>query len=347
MNRNINILKQTTIKDVAQAAGVSIATVSRVLNKQPGVSKELSEQVEKAVKQLNYQLNGIARALKISQSRSIGLIIPDIENPFFPALVRGVEDAAQKQGYAVILCNTDGKPEEEDRYLKFLLSKQVDGILFAGNLNFEQNKSWLSTLPVPIVLLDRRILGAPFSTVLVDNELGASMAVDHLIKQGRKGIAIIGGKPESPTSIERVNGAMNSLKAHGHSIEEHLVFAGYFTFEGGYEATEKLIQSGQSFDAVFAANDMMAIGVIECLGKYGRQVPEDVAVVGFDDIRMAAWYKPSLTTIKQPVYVMGQVAVQIMVDHITGAITECNDKILIPELIVRQSSGGKGDMYDK
>lgn len=344
MNRKINSLKQTTIKDVAQAAGVSIATVSRVLNKQAGVSKELSEKVQVAVDQLNYQLNGIAKALKSSQSRSIGLIIPDIENPFFPALVRGVEDAAQKQGYAIILCNTDGKPEEEERYLKFLLSKQVDGILFVGNLKFEQNKSWLSALSVPLVLLDRRIEDAPFSTILVDNELGASMAVDHLIKLGRYQIAIVGGKPESPASMERVNGAMNRLKDHGYPLGEHLLLTGYFTFEGGYQAAEKLINSGESFDAVFAANDMMAIGVIECLGKYGRRVPDDVAVVGFDDIRMAAWYKPSLTTVKQPVYDMGQVAVRIMVEHITGVRADCKDEILKPELIVRQSSGGKGEL---
>jgi len=255
-----------------------------------------------------------------------------------------VEDAAQKQGYAVILCNTDGKPEEEDRYLKFLLSKQVDGILFVGNLKFAQNENWLSALPVPLVLLDRRMKDAPFSTVLIDNELGASMAVDHLIKQGRQRIAIIGGKPESFTSMERVNGALKSLKTHGYSAEEHLLLNGYFTFEGGYQAIEGVIKSGQFFDAVFAANDLMAIGVIECLGKYGRHVPDDVAVVGFDDICMATWYKPSLTTVKQPVYDMGQVAVRIIVEHITGVTKDCNDKILKPELIVRQSSGGKGDM---
>ncbi len=344
MNKKTNSSKQATIKDVAQAAGVSIATVSRVLNQQAGVSKALSQQVHEAVDQLNYQLNGIAKALKSSQSRSIGLIIPDIENPFFPALVRGVEDAAQKQGYAVILCNTDGKPEEEKRYLKFLLSKQVDGILFVGNIKFTQNKNWLSSLPVPLVLLDRRMEDAPFSTVLVDNELGASMAIGHLIKQGRRHIAIIGGKPESPTSIERVNGAISCLTAHGHLREEHLIANGYFTFEGGYQAIEKMINCGQFFDAVFAANDMMAIGVIECLEKYGKHIPNDVAVVGFDDIRMAAWHKPSLTTIKQPVYEVGQVAVRIIVDHITGSNTGCTNQVLKPELIVRQSSGGKGDL---
>lgn len=343
MSRRIDPSKQTTIKEVALEAGVSIATVSRVLNEQAGVSTELSEQVQAAVRKLNYRPNGIARALKISKSRCIGLIIPDIENPFFPALVRGVEDAAQKQGYAVILCNTDGKPDEEKAYLKFLLSKQVDGILFVGNLNYEKNKHWLSTLPVPFVLLDRPMPGAPFPTVLVDNELGALLAVNHLIEEGRRHIGIITGKSHSATSNERIHGALQSLKNHGYFFDEQLLSTGYFTFDGGYMAAEKLISSGHEFDAIFVANDMMAIGAIECLRKYGKQVPNDVAVVGFDDIRMAEWYQPSLTTVKQPVYDMGQVAVRIMVEQIKGVGNGDQHRILKPELIIRQSSSKKGE----
>lgn len=343
LKKKIDSSKSTTIKEVGIEAGVSIATVSRVLNGQSGVSEELIALVQAAVTKLNYRPNGIARALKISRSRCIGLIIPDIENPFFPALVRGVEDAAQKQGYAVILCNTDGKAEDEKSYLKFLLSKQVDGILFVGNLSYEKNKSWLSTLPVPLVLLDRPMLGAPFATVLVDNELGALLAVDHLIKNGKRHIGIISGKHQSLTSEQRIAGALQSLKNHGYSFNEQLLGTGDFTFDGGYQATEILISTGQPFDAVFVANDMMAIGVVECLRKYGKEVPDQVAIVGFDDIPMAKWYKPSLTTVKQPVYEMGQVAVRIMVEQIKSGITKENNKILTPELIVRQSSGGKGE----
>jgi LacI family transcriptional regulator len=342
LNEKTEQLKQATIKDVAIEAGVSIATVSRVLNEQTGVSNELSEQVQMAVQKLNYRPNGIARALKVAKSRCIGLIIPDIENPFFPALVRGVEDAAQKQGYAVMLCNTDGKVEEEKAYLKFLLSKQVDGILFVGNLNYEKNKNWLSTLPVPLVLLDRPMPGAPFATILVDNELGAALAMDHLIKAGRRQIGIIGGKSESATSNQRINGALRRLANHGYYFDEQLLGIGYFTFDGGYQAIEKWILNGQLFDAVFVANDMMAIGAIECLRKYGKQVPDDVAIVGFDDIRMAEWYKPTLTTVKQPVYEMGQVAVRIVVEQIKGGTAKVGNEILKPELIVRHSSGGKG-----
>jgi len=338
----MNGIKQTTIKDVAQEAGVSIATVSRVLNEQSGVSKELVEQVKVAVQKLNYQPNAIARALKNSESRSIGLIIPDIENPFFPALVRGVEDAMQEIGYAVILCNTDGQPEAEERYIKFLLSKQVDGILFVGNLNFVQNP-WLAALPVPMILLDRKIVGAPFPTVLVDNELGAFMVVEHLIKQGRHHIAIISGKSQSPISIDRVNGAIRALTMYGYPCPKQSILNSYFTFEGGYQAVNDLIANEIFFDGIFAANDMMAIGAIECLTKYGRHVPDDVAVVGFDDIRLAAWYKPSLTTVRQPVYEMGQIAVQSLVEQLTHSKTETFDKILKPELVIRRSSGGKGD----
>lgn len=338
----MNGMKQTTIKDVAQEAGVSIATVSRVLNEQSGVSKELVEQVKTAVQKLHYQPNAIARALKNSESRSIGLIIPDIENPFFPALVRGVEDAMQEIGYAVILCNTDGQADAEQRYIKFLLSKQVDGILFVGNLNFEHNP-WLGALPVPMVLLDRKILGAPFSTVMVDNELGAFMAVEHLIKQGRHHIAIISGKSQSPISIDRVSGAVRALTMYGYPCSEQNILNSSFTFEGGYQAVSQLITSKSLFDGIFAANDMMAIGAIECLTKYGRQVPDDVAVVGFDDIRLATWYKPSLTTIRQPVYEMGQVAVKSLLEQLTDGKAEPSDKILKPELIIRRSSGSEGD----
>jgi LacI family transcriptional regulator len=342
-NKQMSGMKQITIKDVAQEAGVSIATVSRVLNEQSGVSKELVEQVKAAVQKLNYQPNAIARALKNSESRSIGLIIPDIENPFFPALVRGVEDAMQEIGYAVILCNTDGHSEVEERYIKFLLSKQVDGILFVGNLNFEQNP-WLAALPVPMVLLDRKIVGAPFSTVMVDNELGAFMAVEHLIKQGRHHIAIISGKSQSPISIDRVNGAIRALTMYGYPCSKQNILNRYFTFEGGYQAVNELIASESFFDGIFAANDMMAIGAIECLTKYGRQVPDDVAVVGFDDIRLATWYKPSLTTVRQPVYEMGQVAVKSLLEQLTDGKTEASDKILKPELIIRRSSGSKGEI---
>ena len=335
--------KRATIKDVAQAANVSIATVSRILNGQSGVSDELVDQVQDAVRKLNYRPNAAARALKVQKSRSIGLIIPDIENPFFPALVRGVEDAAQVHGYALTLCNTDGKAEEEKRYIKFLLNKQVDGILFVGNSRcFVDDDPELLAGDVPIVLLDRRIEGVPFSTVMIDNSAGAYMAAEHLLQQGRRRIAMVGGRADSPTNLERVEGYRQALQAYGVSYQPALVTNNEFTFEGGYIGAEFLLSSGEAFDAVFAANDMMAVGVIECLLKHGRRVPEDVAVIGFDDIRMASWYKPSLTTIHQPVYEMGRMAVEMLLSHMQKPALTAQNVMLQPELIVRQSSGRKG-----
>ncbi|WP_346355510.1 LacI family DNA-binding transcriptional regulator [Azotosporobacter soli] len=334
--------KPVTIKDVAREAGVSIATVSRLLNGLDGVAPERAQRIRDAVEKLHYQPNSMARALKIRESRSIGLIIPDIENPFFPALVRGVEDAAQLHGYAVILCNTDGKPTREEEYMKFLYQKQVDGILFAGNLDFAENSHWLSTIQLPIVLLDRRIPGAPYSAVLSANEDGAYLAVQHLIAQGCRQIAVIGGRARSPVSNERLQGYRQALIDNKMEADEMLCKEGNFSFEGGYQAMESLLAGGKPFDGLFAANDMMAIGALQCLERHGRKVPEEIAVVGYDDIQMAAWYKPALTTMGQPVYEMGRLAVAKLVEEIGGKNVVRQEQILQPHLVVRQSSLRKG-----
>lgn len=332
-------LKNITIKDVAQLAEVSIATVSRTLSGKDKVSPILAERVLAAMKELQYQPNDVARALKIKESRSIGLMIPDIENPFFPALVRGVQDAAKKQNYAVILCNTDGRIEEETKYIKFLYSKRVDGIVFTESVDNKQSISLLDSLGIPVVLLDRRVEGMHASAVTTDNRLGAFMATEHLIELGKRRIAFVNGSLKLSSGADRARGYQDALASYNILYDKNLAFSGAFTYESGYDAADKLLFSRQKFDSVFASNDMMAIGVIECLSKYGIRVPEDVAVVGFDDIRMAAWYKPLLTTVRQPVYKMGQYAIKLLVEQIIGQRDSYYEKIFIPELIIRQSSG--------
>ncbi|SMD17053.1 LacI family DNA-binding transcriptional regulator [Sporomusa malonica] len=218
----------TTIKDVARAAGVSIATVSRILNGNAGVSEELAARVTAAVNQLEYRPNAVARALKERKSRSIGLIIPDIENPFFPALVRGVEDAARQHGYAVILCNTDGKPAEEERYIQFLFSKQVDGILFIGGADSEGNLELLSALPMPVVTLDRRSAATKLSAVVCDNYEGAMLAVKHLISLGRQQIAFIGGPVRSSSAIDRRRGFFDTHSQQRMPVNEQLLVVGIY-----------------------------------------------------------------------------------------------------------------------
>lgn len=341
MPENKQEFKNITIKDVAQEANVSIATVSRILNGKDKVSSELTERVEKAVKKMKYQLNDVARSLKIKESRSIGLIIPDIENPFFPALVRGVEDMAQQHNYAVILCNTDGRVEEEEKYIQFLFSKRVDGMVFTESLDNKKNIALLASTGIPVVLLDRRVEGMAASTVVTDNRLGAFMATEHLIQLGKKNIAFLNGSVKLSSGAERASGYRDALSKYNLDYNPQLVVNGAFTYDSGYEAADSLVKSGQPFDAIFASNDMIAIGAIECLGKHQIRVPEDVGVVGFDDIRMAGWYKPALTTIRQPVYDMGKCAVTILVNQITGLRDDYYEEIFMPELIIRQSSGSK------
>ncbi len=333
-------IRNVTIKDVAKRAEVSIATVSRILNGKDRVSPLLAERVLLAAKELQYQPNDVARALKIKESRSIGLIIPDIENPFFPALVRGVQDAAKIHNYAVILCNTDGKKDEEKKYIQFLYSKRVDGIAFTESVDNKKNIALLDSLGIPVVLLDRRVEGMKASGVSTDNRLGAFMATKHLIEKGKRRIAFISGSPKLSSGADRASGYQDALLHYSIQYDKKLAFIGAFTYESGYAAAENLLLSRHQFDAIFASNDIMAIGAIECLNKYGIRVPEDVAVVGFDDIRLATWYKPLLTTIRQPVYEMGQYAIKLLVEHITGERSSSYEKIFVPELMIRQSSGG-------
>lgn len=328
---------QMTIKDVAKMAGVSIATVSRILNGKDNVSPALAKKVYSAIEQLQYRPNAVAKALKRSESHSIGLIIPDIENPYFPALVRGAEDAANMFNYAVFLCNTDGQQEREEKYINFLLEKRVDGILYTSSVESGKSIDLLETLSIPVVLLDRQV-DVKLDKVVTDNWLGAFWIVEHLIREGRKAIAFISGPCKVSTSEERLAGYKDALARYDIPFDPCRTLEGNFTFESGWQAAARLIDCGVGFDAIFAANDMMAFGAIELLEKKGVIVPEDVAVAGYDDIRMAAWYKPALTTVRQPVYVMGQQAVRLLIERKEDRHAPYKERRLRPELIVRASS---------
>ncbi|MBP2630907.1 MAG: transcriptional regulator, LacI family [Firmicutes bacterium] len=327
-----------TIKDVARKAGVSIATVSRILNGTGVVSPKLIENVQTTIKEIGYQPNAVARALKIKESKSIGLIIPDIENPFFPALVRGVEDTARKYDYAVILCNSDGYAEEEQRYIRFLHSKQVDGVIFTGSIDSDQNLALLAELNMPVVTLDRQSQLENISSVSVDNYYGATLAVEHLLDQGANKIAFLGGADRLSVAVERFQGYQDVLKKRGIPIVDDLILHGEFTFNSGYENTAILLKKQEKFDAVFAANDLIAFGVIDCLTKHGIEVPREIIVAGYDDIRMAGWYKPSLTTVRQPVYQMGEKTVEILLALFSKPESEIYTERFRPELIIRNST---------
>ncbi len=339
-------MKTVTIKDVARHAKVSISTVSRVLNESGYVSEQTSQRVWRAIEALNYKPNQLARSLTTGRSRTIGLVLPDITNPFFPAVARGVEDAANVNGYTVILCNTDADPEQEKAYVTALREKRVDGFVFTVSGPDASTILGLIEADIPVVVIDRCVEGASVDSVLIYNEQWAYEATMHLIGLGHRAIAYINGPDDLTTSKERYAGYRKALADAGVSFNPALVRTGDFRYPSGHARMRELLASGQEVTAVFAANDMMAIGAMRAIQEWGLRVPEDIAVVGFDDILLASLIKPSLTTISQPAYHMGALAVEMLLERIGGAQGgEARTKICHARLVVRESCGGRREEF--
>jgi len=332
------------IKDVAKMAGVSPALVSLALNDRPYVSKKAKEKIFAAIEELGYRPNIVARSLRKKKTGIIGLILSDITNPFFPEIARGVEERAREYGFNVILCNTDADPSQEKDYIDILLSRQVDGLIItsarsSGDLYLYAREN------CPIVLVNRDPFPGKFDFVGIDNISSAKMAVDHLIKLGHKRIAFIEGEPASPASFGRYEGYKRALKEAGLSPLKNYVRVGYLRYDGGYDAMSSFLKETHPPTAVFCANDMMALGAINaCLDK-GLRIPQDIAVVGFDDMWVASLENIQLTTIRQPRYEMGARAVELMIERIEGKRNKVKRIILPAKLVVRKTCGKflKGD----
>lgn len=335
--------KNVTIREVAKEVGVSIATVSRYLNGKQRVSLEMSSKIDQAIEKLGYRPNAVARSLKNSLSKCLGLLLPNIENPFFPALVRGVEDGAHEAGYALFLCNTDGQWEKEKHYLDFLAQKMVDGLLIVPGTQSTEWVEMLQQLLIPTVLIDRKLKGATCPFIGVDQEQGAFAVVSHLIQQGCRRIGCIQGRPGLSTSDERLNGYISALTKQGLPILSELILPGDFSFDSGYSGAAQLLDL--KVDAIFAANDMMALGCLEYAKSQSISVPEQLALAGFDDIRLSQWCQPDLTTVRQPAYELGRQAFAIWQELWQGQDVS-QQTIFSAELVVRSSSlykNNKGD----
>jgi LacI family transcriptional regulator len=325
---------------VAKRAGVSISTVSLAINKKERVSKELRQRVLKAIDELNYRPNGLARSLKSKKSKVIGLIIPDIVNPFFPLMVRGVGDTAKRYGYNIILCNTDGEVNEEATFLRLFEEKCVDGIIFTCSGKIKKSLSILNELSIPKVILDRRLDDLSIPTVTVDNTKGAYIATSHLIRNGKQKILFISGPDQLQSSLDRLNGYKQALAENQLRVEPELITYGDFSFESGQKALKEIIANQISFDAVFGANDMMTFGAITVLSEFGMDIPNQIEVVGYDDILLASLFKPALTTVRQPAYEMGAEAVKMVLRAINSKKEFVTCKVFEPQLVVRESSPG-------
>lgn len=329
----------STIKDIAKKAGVSYATVSRALNNHPEVNEATRKKIFEIASEMGYQPNAIAQGLVKKETRTIGLLIPDITNPFFPEVALGIEDAANEEGYSVFLCNTNWSEEQEERYLSVLLQKQVDGIIIAPSSEKQNHIEKIFEMGVKKVVFISRINYSNSTSILIDNVRGAQMAVEHLIAKEHSRIAFIGGIKDAASNQDRLQGYKNALVANGISIDNDYIQSGDFKRESGHFITKKLLKLTPRPTAVFAANDLLALGAIQAIKEEGLTIPGDFAVVGFDDIGFAALPEIQLTTVAQPKYNMGKLAFLTLLDQIKGGDNIINKKILLdPVLIIRKTT---------
>jgi LacI family transcriptional regulator, galactose operon repressor len=327
-----------TIQEVARAAGVSTATVSRVLSGRAEVSSELKERVRRAVRDLDYRPNAVARSLRRRGTTVWGVIIPDIGNPFFTALVRGIEDIAHEEGFSLVLCNSDENLAKERRYVEVALDEQMAGVIVSAASEGDSDLGPLLTRGVPVVAVDRRLERSEVDTVLVDNTSGAYLGARHLFETGCHRVACITGPTRTTTASERLEGYVRAVHEQGLQVDDDAVRRENFKEDGGYAGTVALLDSRNPPDGLFVTNNLMTVGAMSALAERGVKVPEDVALVGFDTIPWAALTRPRLTTVTQPTYQMGREAGRALATRIRGDAGPARTIVLTPTLEIRESS---------
>jgi LacI family transcriptional regulator len=331
--------RAANIYDVAKRAGVSVFSVSAVINKSDQVSAFLQRRVETAVRQLNYRPNLLARSLAKQQTHTIGIIVPDIANPFFPLIVRGVEDIAQGAGYSILLCNSDNQREKEERYLELLISKRADGIMLTmapGHLSPWLHRM-LAQAKMPIVLVMRTSRDLKADAVLTDDHQGAFEAVAHLARIGYRRIALVGGPLGVSNGMARWRGYRKALDEHGLTYDPDLAIEGDYRIDSGYRAGLELIPRRP--DAVFVANYLMTVGFMQAAEEMGVSCPEDFGLVSFDDYPWLRCFRPRLTTVELPKYELGAAGARILLDRLGGKKGRSIVRKLTPQLRVRESCG--------
>ena len=328
-----------TIYDVAREAGVSMATVSRVVNQNPNVKPTTRKKVLDAIERLGYRPNAVARGLASKKTTTVGVVIPDISGSFFAEVARGIEDIANMYNYNIILCNSDEQKEKELRLINTLLEKQVDGLLFMGNEVTEDHKEAFGTASVPIVLTATYDDENRWPSVNIDNKQAAVDATTLLLDEGHRHVALITGPLTHPVNgFPRYQGYREALEAKGVPFDEKYVRVGDYRYQSGMEAMRELLALDEPPTAVFAASDEMAVGVIHAVQDAGKRVPEDISVIGFDNIDIASMVRPLLSTIAQPMYDIGAVSMRLLTKLMNKEEVEDPHVILQHELVLRQST---------
>jgi LacI family transcriptional regulator len=328
-----------SIYDVAKEARVSVFTVSAVVNGKTHVGKALKQRVEAAIQKLSYRPNLLARSLANRRTHTIGIVVPDISNPFFPLVVRGAEDAAQKHGYNILLCDSDDRLEREEECLEVLLAKRVDGILLtkAPQAFSSSLRQLIDDSQVPFVLLMRTYPSLTKDAVITDDYAGAYEAVCQLARAGHRRIGLLGGPMTVSNGRERWKGFRDALEANGLTHDPELLVEGDYRIESGYRGGHALLS--RSPDGIYVANYLMTVGLLKAADEMGMRCPEDFGLVSFDDYPWLAVFRPRLTTVELPKYQIGFEATELLLERIKGVRVQGGTRKLVPELHVRESCG--------
>lgn len=329
-------MKKTTLADIAKAVNVSKTTVSMVINnKDINTSKETREKILKTAKELNYVPNFLAKSLSSKKTFTIGVIVPDIQNPFFSKMAKGIEKVAEENGYSIILCNTLNNKKRELNHIRLLMSKSVDGVIIIPIGNECEGLNLLETQGIPFVIVDRIIDDFEnLNCVFCDSEKGIEEGIDYLYSKGKRNIAFVSGKLLDKVSILRHKAYINKAKELG-IYNENLSVQEEITLEGGFIATKKLIEKEEKIDSIFYSSDVLAIGGMKYLIRKGFKIPEDISILGFDNIDICEFIEPELSTVAQPIYHIGKEAIRLLLKLINKETVLENIVKLEPYLIER------------
>lgn len=324
-----------TIKDIAKVLNVTNATVSKALNDRKDISEEMKIRVRKVAEELNYKPNILARGLVKNESKTIGLIIPDITNPFYPEIAQGIEETINKDDYSLILCNSNWNKTKENNHINLLIGKKVDGLIIAP-IGIEQAD--VVEVDFPIVTVGNKSKTIEENYVVIDDEKGGYIATSHLIENGCRNILFIGGQENVLSNKDRLKGYKRALLENNMEVKENNIYSNDFKRESGYIIFKKIISANQVPDGVFAGNDILALGVMQAIRESGLRIPEDIKIVGFDDIIYSQYPEIALTTIVQPKYEMGVLAAKLLLSKIKNPKLKIENIILEPKIVIRKTS---------
>ena len=328
-----------TIVDLAEKCGVSIATVSRVLNRTGRYSEETLRKVEAAAREIGYAPNHMAKSLKSKKTEQVALAVADIGNPVYVAMAKAVQQVVKSCGYRLVLLSTEGLEEEEFGILKSLAKQYVDGLIISPLMYGEEHRKWIRKLRQPVVVISNISKETDVDSVLVDSSHGVSLAMEHLLAQGYSRVAFLNGPAETVPGTSRLNGYYAALVEHSLERDEKLVLSSDFTFAGGYNSAARILEMDPLPDALFCANDLMALGAMRFFREQGIRVPEDMAVVGMDDIDHAAHAVPALTTVSLLAAERGRMAAELLMERLTTENAGPPKQVrVLPRLVVRESS---------